>query len=265
VRPDDQVTHITAGGRDRVVSVDSTTQLTLNGISAKASGEATGGSGTTLVDTAADFVTAGARIGDRVFNGTDDCAGTVTTVAATTLTCSGGFSGGTANAFVAGDNYRVASVFTASDAYAIKTQATTNRATSTSATVSYWAKEIAVFESGMNLTQAQQYAASLVDDDAQQVQSFIVSSSFIRTGINVKVGLFDVIANGGGYIQIEDLYPAGNLFDLSLDRLTTFFITGLDYDYKTNQLRVQVDRPDRRLDVRLRRAQILGSESIHRG
>jgi len=55
------------------------------------------------------------------------------------------------------------------------------------------------------------------------------------------------------------------LFSNSMYKLTSFWISGLDYDFTSNQLRVQLDKQDSRLDVRLRRAKILGSESISRG
>ena len=68
---------------------------------------ATGGSGTTVVDAGVNFVTNGVAVGDIVWNNTDGCRGIVTTVAANTLTCSAGFTGGTNDDFENLDNYRV--------------------------------------------------------------------------------------------------------------------------------------------------------------
>jgi len=41
--------------------------------------------------------------------------------------------------------------------------------------------------------------------------------------------------------------------DVSTDRLRTFFIAALDYDYSSNTLRVVPDNPDTRLDAVLAR------------
>ena len=70
-------------------------------------GAADGGSGTTMTRSAYDFAAAGVATSDILYNTTDGSYGTITTVAVGTLTCSGGFSGGTDNTFEASDNYRV--------------------------------------------------------------------------------------------------------------------------------------------------------------
>ena len=66
-------------------------------------------------------------------------------------------------------------------------------------------------------------------------------------------------------MQVPDLYPAPSQIDGSLDRLTVFFITALDYHYRSNALSVRVDSTDGRLDVQLREAGIIGGEMIARG
>jgi len=68
-------------------------------------GTATGGSGTTLVDTGTTFTNYGLAAGMWVRNITDGSSGMITGVAMNTITCSGGFSGGSANAFSAGHSY----------------------------------------------------------------------------------------------------------------------------------------------------------------
>lgn len=65
------------------------------------------GSATQLTDSTADFVTAGVVAGDRLRNLTDGAQGTLTTVAATVLTCSAGFTGGVDNAVDSRDLYVV--------------------------------------------------------------------------------------------------------------------------------------------------------------
>lgn len=72
----------------------------------KASGDATGGSSTTLIDTAAAFMTDGVEAGDLVYNITDDSQGFVTAIdSETQITISGGMSSGRSNA--AGDQYSI--------------------------------------------------------------------------------------------------------------------------------------------------------------
>jgi hypothetical protein len=61
------------------------------------------------------------------------------------------------------------------------------------------------------------------------------------------------------------LYPAAAVsLNQATNNLDTFFITSMDYDYTSNQLRVGVNVPDSRLDAKLRMAGILGSEMIAR-
>jgi len=82
-----------------------------------ASGTAdSGSSSTTLVDADGDFVTNGVQVDDIVINATDSSTATITAVAATQLTFSGGLSGGSDNTFQTGDAY---SVREASPAYTI--------------------------------------------------------------------------------------------------------------------------------------------------
>jgi len=71
-------------------------------------GLATGGSGTTLVDTSVDFSDLGIVVGMTVKNVTDGSISTVTVVATTQLTF-GTLTGGTANTFSAGDSYQIIS------------------------------------------------------------------------------------------------------------------------------------------------------------
>lgn len=72
-----------------------------------AQGTATGGSGTTLEDTSANFTAAGVVVDDIVINETDGSTATVTAVADTTLTFSGSLSGGSDNTFEVNDAYSV--------------------------------------------------------------------------------------------------------------------------------------------------------------
>lgn len=202
-----------------------------------------------VFDSTADFRADGVKPGDRVANITDVSRGIVVQVLPTMLILDG-LSGGVDNRF------------DASDAYSVEMQ-DPQFSSNDSITADYWSVDVAEFESSMTETQANQYRTALLNTDPTQRQSFVVTAPTIRDGSGVRWPLWEVIAQGGGYIRINDLYPASALFGTSLDTLSTFFITALDYDYKSNALRVQVDNPDARLDARLRRAQILDSEMIN--
>lgn len=70
-------------------------------------GTATGGSGTTCVDTGAAFGTSDELVGYYVENTTEGCWGVITSHTNTTLTCSAGFEEGTNQDFAASDDYRI--------------------------------------------------------------------------------------------------------------------------------------------------------------
>ncbi len=68
----------------------------------------TSGQTTVLTDSAKDFTALGQDLtGMTLTNTTDGCTGTITSYTATTITCSGGFSGGTDNDFDNGDAYTI--------------------------------------------------------------------------------------------------------------------------------------------------------------
>ena len=128
----DVIENITDGSSGIVTSVDGD-QITVSGLTGGAgvgiscpaiinqfcpndvyrirtnAGQATSGSATTLVDTAADFVVMGVQAGDLVHNLTDGSYGRVATagVAATTLTLDG-LEFGTSDAFATDDYYEIA-------------------------------------------------------------------------------------------------------------------------------------------------------------
>ena len=95
-----------------IIQIATATAMQIDGANAADAGVAiysevsTGGSSTTLVDTDEDF-TAGDIVvaGDCVINDTQNDVGTVTSVAVTTLTFSGGYKGGATGA--SGDSYRI--------------------------------------------------------------------------------------------------------------------------------------------------------------
>lgn len=268
VKPGDTLTNLTKGGRTKIVTVNSQTQITHEGWRAKVRGTVTSGTTTTLVDNDADFINDGAQAGDTLVNIVDsqlvatDGIGTITSRTATTLTIAGAMSGGKTND--AAERYEIYGNMVSGDDYSISTEAQTKYKESQIDKGDLWDKEIAIFERNMNAAQAAQYADALVTVTAQQVQSFIISAPYITDGNGARHPLWDVIAYGGGYIQISDLYPAAAQFSNVLNSLTTFWITGMSYDYKTNSLTVDVDNLSRRLDARLRRDGILRVPQVRR-
>lgn len=204
-----------------------------------------------LSDASEDFLAAGITAGDSIINVTDGSRGQVESVTTTTVV-PGSMSGGTDNDFDDGDfcSIEMKNVQNASDA---------------TTTATYWKNEVAIFERQFIAGHATRYANSLLHPDAVQVQAFTVTSPTIRDGSGGRWPLWEPIAQGGGYIRVNNLFPASSLFSTSQDDLTTFFITSLDYDNATNTLRVGVDSPDKRLDARLRRAGIINSELVNVG
>lgn len=265
VQPGDRVTNITVGGSAKVTAVVANT-LTLEG-TAYLRGKATGGSTATLIDTEVNFITEGVVVGDVVYNDVDDSRGVVASISTTTstndtLNISGVMSGGKQND--AGERYRVVRAFIAGHAYSIRTSAQTKYQEATTATTPYWQRIISEFESSMNATQAAQIAAILANTTPQQTQSISIGSKYIMDKNGALWPLPEVIARGGGYIQIPDLFPRSALRATSRDQLTTFKISAMNYDNTRNVLSCSLDTPDNRLDSRLRRANIISSEMVMR-
>lgn len=214
-------------------------------------GTASGGGVTTVTRSSGSWITDGVLPGDAVSKiaGTgNEGKATITDVQATTLTF---------------NTLSNSASFASADTWSVERKGTPNGNLSTSPPI-YWTQESNKYEAGMNSTQATQYAAILEDGNPRALDAFTITAPTIRDGSGSRWPLWEVIAQGGGYIRIEDAYPAAVLLTESINSLTTFFITALDYDYTNNQLRVAVDNLDTRLDARLRRAGILNSEIINR-
>ena len=217
-------------------------------------GNATGGSATTLIDTGAAFTTSGLSEGDRVINETDGSAGRIDTIdSATQLTISA-LSGGTANVFASGDFYTI----TLQDMQSVNVNAT--------AVNGIWRKEWREIKRGFNATLATRYANMLLKfkNVYQQQSPFTIGSKTIRDKSGARWPLLEMIARGGGYLRINNLYPDAADYTVGLNNSSTFIITAMDYDNVSGQMRVVVDSPDRRLDVRLFTAGILNGEMVGR-
>jgi len=215
--------------------------------------DTTGSGNQTLNDAAATFQTDGVQEGDRVTNYTDSSTGIVDNVASETQLVVKNLSGGT-NDF-----------WSNNDVYAIQIKDPTKASTTATTTAAFWDVDKSDYITQLDSTQANQYAETLISNEAVQVQSFTVTAPKIRDGNGVLWPLWEVIAQGGGYIRVNDLYPEAAIFSDSRNQITTFRITALDYDYTSNALRVNVEVPDIRLDAVLQRANILRSAIVNRG
>jgi hypothetical protein len=261
VSPGDKITNINTGGVTNIVNVVSQTQLNFDGWKAKTTGTADGGSTTTLTDATVDFIDLGVLVGDVLTNINDFSTGTITSVATNTLTIAGAMSGGKTNED--GERYEVSAVALTGDDYSIKTT-NPNRFEEVQIepnTEAFWPSEVAEFINNSNSTQAAQIAELGLSNEAEQEQSFTVRSDFIRDGNGSEWPLWQPIVNGGGTVQIVDLFPEATA---SLNQETVFKITAMDYDHKSRQLRFTVDNVDAKLDAKLERRGILSSTTIQR-
>lgn len=216
------------------------------------------GNSATLIDTTTNFLTQGVREGDRVTNITDGSRGVVSSLSTTTnpndtITLANGLTGGTDDDF------------DASDVYSIELQELTACSTPGSGSSSYFGQAVSERQPRMNDTQANQYAASLIQTNFQAVISFTITAPYIMDSNGAKWELWKVISRiGNRYIAIADLFPDEEIFTTSQNNLTTGIITALDYDGRNNALRVTTAINDTKLDSRLRAAGILRSEGITR-
>lgn len=270
VKSGDIIENKTKGGDATIVSVDSETQITIGGWRAKHAGRTTNdaGGGTALIDQNTNFSNVGAQVGDIIKNDSDRSQGTVTGIATTyqtndTLQISGGMTGpgGTNNG--ADERYSLYGSPATSDAYAIRTAAA-NVVEANVTTIDYWEWEYAEEQSGMDATQAEQYANSLLVYEPQQVEPIVITAPFIRDTTGARWPLWEVIAQMGERrtILISDLFPSAATLGATADRRSVFYITSLEYNGDNRSLRVGLDRPDRRLDARLAREKILGGAGL---
>ena len=221
-------------------------------------GTATGGSSTTLIDSGATFGDGSIGVNDDVKNITDGSTARIRSIDSNTQLTITTLSGGSGNNFASSDDYSIT-------AKNLRNFGSQGSGSSVLSGIRYHAEHLPK----LNATQAGQYADATYNFYSTPVQSaaFTVSSPWIKDSNGNKHPLWAPIFQGGGIIQIIDLYPATavSLTNDGTNNLDTFFITSMDYDYTTNQLRVGVNVPDSRLDARLRMAGILGSEMVARG
>lgn len=218
---------------------------------------AAGGGASTLNVTGATFLDGRFSVGDEIRNLTDGSTARIREIASSTQLLTSNLSGGSDNLFQTGDSVSIQS----------KTLWNHEDVTYSPAVFHHLNRYRAEHRPEMTQTQAGYYANALHDFYSTPVQSaaFTVSAPWIRDGNGARRPLWAPIFEGGGVIQITDLYPAAAVsLNQATNNLDTFFITSMDYDYTSNQLRVGVNVPDSRLDAKLRMAGILGSEMIAR-
>ena len=133
--------------------------------------------------------------------------------------------------------------------------------TDATAEAARWRVDYVTEQRGMGSTAAAQYANAYAGIYANPVarDSFTIASPTIRSGSGAQWPTWYLLRRPSS-VQIADLYPAAALADTSLDGLTSFFTTALDYDGQ--QMRVVPDGPDARLDAQLKRAGILPGEMV---
>ena len=263
--PGSQVVNVTDGSESTVARITSNTQVNLQQ-------PLEGGTADTfanndyywiaqppaLFSEGVDFQGLGVKPGDQVTNITDGSKGTVAAVSGSWVTVDD-LTGGTRN--------RIAT----NDVVAIQTQEL-NYSYHDTITPAYWdVDEVYTFPE-MSEAQAEDFAAQVIVQDPQQVQAFTISSPWIRNTKGSYWPLFNMIATGGGYVIVPDLYPEeygiletkGGIDEDSLDGKVFFRITTLDYDHSSRTMRIGVDTPDSRIDTALIAAGILSDEMVGR-
>lgn len=206
----------------------------------------------TLTDSGASFVANGVKEGDRVYNITDGSSGRVKSVDSATQLTIHPLTGGTDNDF------------DTNDIYSVSLQDSQLSVTATGTAVS-WGRQIVEQKPRLSSTQATQYANALLQEGTFASFSLTLGSPLISTIKGARWPLFEVIANGGAYIELQSEDPALAVFTATTgDDRRRLFITAMDYAHDTRKLRLAVDTPDRRIDAALRLAGILRQEMIVR-
>lgn len=258
VYPGAKITNTTNGGSTKILNVNSQTQLTIAPWKAKYTGTCTGGSFTTLQDINVDFTTLGVAINDTVHNLLDDSTGTVSIIATNQLTHSAMTSGKQNDE---GERYEILGAIAVNDSYVIEVPDSDNFVEASLLPVEDWTVEHVDFFKGADSTIATQIANNNLNGLSSAISPFTIRSENIIGPNLAQWPILEIIARGGGTIKIADLYP-DNLN--RPDSESTFFITALDYDFQSRQMRVNLDTLDRRLDVRLKQNLILDSTIISR-
>lgn len=135
--------------------------------------------------------------------------------------------------------------------------------TQTHNTGDYWTRDIVI--SGRNAIAglADERASVYVNQQSDAIlrRPWVIGCGRIMDGAGFCWPLWRMIAQGGGYLRVNDAFPEAALATAGYDRERQGRIVTLDYSYRRNQMRVVLD-DDTRADRRFRE---LGfDESINR-
>lgn len=131
----------------------------------------------------------------------------------------------------------------------------TEWATDSESASTFWTREVIKSGGEMVAGGARQYRDLYVDkySDAMLKRSFTITAPGISDAVGGRHPLWRVIAEGGGYLRFNDLYPAAELLNHSWDRARTGQIMTAEYDDRQASLRIVLDTEDERLDRMLAR------------
>ena len=123
----------------------------------------------------------------------------------------------------------------------------------------YWTVTYKEVRMEMDLTQANQYKAQIqaLYADAVQQQAFVLGAPTIRDGNRAKWPLWRPLMGDSFYFRINDLFPEAALFSTSDDRKQAFLAVSMDYQYRSNRLRIVPSTNDSRLDAILNQAGLI--------
>jgi hypothetical protein len=136
----------------------------------------------------------------------------------------------------------------------------TSAATDSDSQSDYWTKELHSQLGDVPQTAAEQYRDLLLAKfkDALLRYQITITAPKIMDDNGAKWPLWTPIKNGGGYLQMRDIFPESTLFDESWDRLRTGQIMEMEYSSRDNSLRVTLDQSSEAADAVLARIQTFG-------
>jgi len=204
-----------------------------------------------LTDSAAAFIANNVGAGDKVVNITDDA-----------LYIVDGVTSATALKFTD----TTSATWDTSDVYTVNLKVpkyTASSSTAKTTATDYWSVKYTEIRPEMSATQAAEYRDAILDlfDEPVTQQSFVISGGTIKDGAGARWPLWRVIAAGGGYVRLTGQPLDADVFSNSLDRKTSVRIYAMDYQFRSNTLRI-VPADDTRLDAILGKAGLVAGQII---
>jgi hypothetical protein len=131
----------------------------------------------------------------------------------------------------------------------------TEWATDSDSVNKFWTREVIKSGGEMVPDAARQYRELYLSKYAEPMlkRSFTIGAPRIMDAGGSRWPLWRVIAEGGGYLRFNDLYPASELVYQSWDRARIGQIMTAEYDDQQATLRIVLDTEDERLDRMLAR------------